>query len=273
MRILDMPDNLARSSWSDDEIAGPMGYRHSVLFDCARDAMVAYHDITRTPVGLPENICPELVSYVMAHGHEVVFEPISQLTGLAKSAVHLYGYQAWQKGASLSLDPLMTGWVRSLKTESAIISFGHKKMLSIGYGGAFLTDDQGLAGEMAERGHWNSYYSHFLIEAIKGFYDHIQARWETVGLWDKYLGDDLSRISQEQLMPWRVMRRQPAGRRERDGIVSYLRGAGIAVGTNYPPIGGHNEWGDTVLNFFCPPKAEKLEIQRACDVIKKALYG
>ncbi len=138
-------------------------------------------------------------------------------------------------------------------------------MLSIGYGGAFLTNDESLADLMEEEGHWNEYYTPHLKRAINGFYEDIQQRWGEVRLWDRYLGDSLIRIPGEQLMPWRVMRRAwtPG---LRNCIVRALRDGGYGVGTNYPPLEGSNVWGDTVLNFFgCPAR----EIQNACEIIKR----
>ncbi len=253
-------------TWKDTEIAYSMGYEHCVLFDCARDAMRAYLEVKDSRAFLvPENICPSLADMVQP-------AKIDQKTGLSEYAVHLYGYQAAnQSGDPIALDPLMTGWVRHLKTKSAIISFGHKKMLSIGYGGAFLTNDKALAQEMEVRGYWNQSYSDHLLGAINGFYEHIQRRWEAVQLWDRYLGDSLIRIPGEQLMPWRVMRRARDAF-QRYNIVYELRKEGIEVGTNYPPLTGSNQWGDTVLNFFCSANKEWwIEIRRACQIVKRTV--
>ncbi len=251
-------------SWADDEIAGPMGYTYCVGFDCARSALRVW------PYGivLPGNICPS----VYAQRADAELEGIDQTTGLAKRApVHLYGYQSPATGFRLTLDPLMTGWIRRLKSESAIISFGRKKLLSLGYGGAFLTNDQSLAEQMKERSFWNESYTPRLMRALDGFADDIDASWEVVDLWDRYLGDCLFRIPQEQIMPWRVMRKAWTPF-QRFHIVEALRAHGYPVGTNYPPLdGGHNEWGDTVLNFLCSPDQEKVDIMNACDVIKRAI--
>ncbi len=258
-------------SWYDDNIAGPMGYEHCVLFDCARDAISAYHHVVPAkPLALPENICPELVSHMRRKCHKVLFGEIDQTTGLSDGAVHLYGYQAQGAGvdeAELTIDPLMTGWVRRLRSPSAVISFGLKKMLSMGYGGAFLTNDESLANEMENMGCWNSDYTYFLRTALEDFSKRRILRFETMALWDRYLGDLLSRIPGEQLMPWRVMRRARDWL-QRENIKIALRDAGYDVGTNYRPIRGTNRWGDTVLNFFCPPLQEKAEIKGACELIK-----
>ncbi len=250
-------------TWYDDEIAGPMGYKYCVLFDCARDALRAWP----RGVSFPGNICRS----VFEARSDALLEEVNQETGLATySPTHLYGYQSSAgEGFSLSLDPLMTGWIRQLKTESAIVSFGRKKMLSIGYGGAFLTNNESLCNEMADKGHWNGYYTQWLLQATDRFHDHIQKRWEVAGWWDRYLGDTLTRIPGEQIMPWRVMRRAKDFR-QRQEIASELRDAGIDVGICYPPLEGSNVWGDTVLNFFCTDIL-KLDVQRACHVIKQVV--
>ncbi len=255
-------------TWQDDEIANPMGYAYCVLFDCARDALAAYREVTGFVLSLPENICPRVAQ--VAGG---LLEPINQNTGLADLPVHLYGYQATNNPyAKVSLDPLMTGWLRHLKSESAIISFGAKKMLTLGYGGAFLTNSEAFAEEMDERGHWNQRYTQPLIEAFNWFPDNIKKRWEIVWMWDRYLGDSLIRIPQEQIMPWRVMRRTfDEGGRNR--VVRGLRSYGFDVGTNYPPLMGSNQWGNTVLNFFCSPRIEEEKIQQACSIVRRATGG
>ncbi len=248
--------------WQNDEIAGPMGYTYCVLFDCARDALKAWP----FEISLPGNICPD----VYAARPNAMLEEVNQKTGLATfSPTHLYGYQslAWE-GFELSLDPLMTGWVRHLKTPSAIISFGRKKMLSIGYGGAFLTNDQASAEHMEEKSRWNNRYNPDLLLALDNLGSDIRKRFDIIALWDRYLGDSLLRVPAEQLIPWRVMRRAK-NLFERNRIVQALRNAGYDVGTNYGPVGGTNIWGDTVLNFFCSPDLEKTEIDTMCDIIKR----
>ncbi len=255
-------------TWQDDEIAGPMGYTRCVLFDCARNALCAYHDYTEKPLGLPENICRELVNHMEERGHTVVLGEINPITGLALGAVHLYGYQACQDGASLSLDPLMTGWVRRLKTDSAIISFGRKKTLSMGYGGAFLTNQQGLAEVVGDDSNWNEDYTDLLREELPLLKDLRLRRFETIELWDRFLGDTLIRIPGEQLMPWRVMRRAHSFY-ERQEIVRALRRAQFPVGTNYPPLTGRNEWGDTVLNFPAHPDVDPENIRVMCNIIER----
>ncbi len=251
-------------TWQDDEIAGPMGYRHCVLFDCARDALRAWP----WAVCLPGNVCREVYDACPS----AMLEEVNQNTGLAKySPTHLYGYQSPAgQDFKLSLDPLMTGWIRRLKTESAIISFGRKKMISMYYGGAFLTNDDGLADLMEEQGHWNESFTDSLLRALRALPVTIEKHFEVIDLWDKHLEDLLIRVPAEQLMPWRAMRRAQS-LEQRTDIVSALRGFGLAVGTNYPPLEGSNEWGDTVLNFPCPVQSHT--VIDTCEVIKRVIYG
>jgi len=129
-----------------------------------------------------------------------------------------------------------------------------------------------LLNEMAPQGHWNERFTDILLERLATFPEDRLAHFDTIALWDRYLGDSLLRIPAEQLMPWRVMRRARS-RTEREWIVLRLRGAGFDVGTNYPPLKGRNEWGDTVLNFPCPPNQDKLEIQKACEIIGRVVSG
>ncbi len=250
-------------SWQDDEIAGPMGYRYCVLFENARAAMRAYP----LPIRLPHNICPQ----VAAASSDTDYCPVNSETGLCDLQVHLYGYQGGSaEETAISLDPLMTGWVRRLQTSFAIISFGRKKMLSVGYGGALLADNLTVADNMRISSSWNGAYTADLKTALKGFNELIEKRFEVVDLWDRYLGDSLIRIPAEQLMPWRVMRRA-RHRGERDVIVETLRAHGMPVGTLYSPLEGRNVWGDTVLNFFCSPKIERVAIYDMCELIKRVV--
>ncbi len=261
-------------TWQDDEISGPMGYKHCILFDCARDAISAYLGITGEILGLPDNICPELVSHLRDRGHKIVFGEVNPLTGQTDGCVHLYGYQAPHSpdtACTLSVDPLMTGWVRQLKTPSAVISFGRKKMVSMGYGGAFLTDDDDLASFMQEKGRWNDDYTDALRNVLPKLKEFRLQRFEIADLWDRYLGDTLIKLHGEQLMPWRVMRRA-YDRESRGEVVLALRASGFDVGTNYPPLQGRNYFGDTVLNFPTLANTPKAEIQEACEIIKRIVH-
>jgi hypothetical protein len=247
-----------------------MGFNQCILFDCGRDALRAYMKESQWGISLPENICPTVHDVVK---NRVRLLPINQNTGLTDSApVHLYGYQAYNEDPyshDVALDPLMTGWLRHLKNESAIISFGHKKMLSLGYGGAFLTNDSSLAQSMARSGRWNECYTQPLLKKLREFPESIEWRREVIDLWDRHLGDALIRIPREQIMPWRVMRRA-VNRGQRDNIVELLRNEGIDVGVNYPPITSYNQWGDTVLNFFSTESYQPA-IKKACEIIRGAI--
>ncbi len=260
-------------SWHDDEIANKMGYQYCVLFDTARDAITAYHTVVPDkPLGLPENICPELVEHMHNVGQRIVLGKVNPHTGLANGDVHLYGYQApmGKNGiADLALDPLMTGWVRHLRNTSAVISFGLKKMLNVGYGGAFLTQDAILADQMEHYASWNDDFSDLVRHRLNLLKDRRLERFDTIGLWDRFLGDSLIRIPGEQLMPWRVMR-QAHTALVRWSIVKTLRLGGYPVGTNYPPISGMNWWGDTVLNFPVVDLGRE-EIQQMCDIIRRVV--
>ena len=252
--------------WYNDDIANPMGFEYCVLFDCARSAMRTYLEVMDLESFLvPENICPSIVDMVTPTRTDPT-------TGLCDYAVHLYGYQGSNRKDvdPIALDPLMTGWLRSLNTNSAIISFGRKKMLSLGYGGAFLTNDRSLFEHIMAGENWNDYYSDRLRAALIIFHDEIQERWEKVDIWDRYLGDTLLRVPKEQIMPWRVMRRAHS-LGERNNIVELLRNVGIDAGINYPSLKGHNLWGDTILNFFCSPNIDKADIYQACEIIKGAI--
>ncbi len=256
-------------SWQETDLANPMGYARCVLFESARAAMQAYIKITGVKLSLPENVCPEVVAAVSAK-----FEEIDQTTGLADLPVHLYGYQAdFTQRRALTIDPLMTGWRRQLKTLSAIVSFGRKKVLSIGYGGALLTNDGLFAEEIVELSRWNTSYTQPLITALDSFSEDLERRWYTIDLWDQYLGDLLIRIPKEQIMPWRAMRQAPSAM-DRMAIVQALRKARLAIGTNYPPVlGDSNHWGDTVLNFPCTSQVGLGYIQRTAEIIEQVING
>ena len=93
------------------------------------------------------------------------------------------------------------------------------------------------------------------------------------GLWDRYLGDLLTRIPQEQIIPWRVIRRVTNGKR--DEVVKQLRTIGIPVGTNYPPLSGITnkyaiQWGEEVINLWTT--IEKDSIPNACEVIETVMW-
>lgn len=256
-------------SWADDKIAGPMGYSYAVLFPRAREAVAAYVMATDRTLELPTNICPEVITYAGA----CVVREINQETGLADVPVQLYGYRQEYKDR-LEIDPLMTGWVGKPCCDSTIISFGFKKTLNIGCGGALLTNNRGLAQAMEPYqylpgGLGDTELTALIQMGLLQIHRQRAIGFERIALWDRYLGDSLMRIPMEQIMPWRVMRRVPS-LGVRDEIVSALRGK-HDVGTNFPPLSGSNKWGDTVLNFF--PDCPQIEIAATCEIIKRVVNG
>ncbi len=203
-------------SWADDEIAGPMGYKYAVLYAQARNALEMYP----APLPLPTNIC----SAAARCARTKTFYEVSSHTGLARELpVHLYGYQAGTFG-EVALDPLMTGWVVPLQTLSAIISFGRKKMVNACYGGAFLTNDRDLAEKMQPQGffRWNHRFDETVSELLDELPQSRIRRFECIDVWDRYLGDSLTKIPGEQVMPWRVIRRVPRPKEFSDPNVERL---------------------------------------------------
>ena len=243
-------------SWADEKIAHPMGYEHAVLFPRARDAIWAYQKILDGPICLPENICPQVLTGLA--DDEIRLVRVNDETGLADIPVQLYGYRKNIPGF-LEIDPLMTGWGLKPFCVSSIVSFGYKKFISIGYGGAFLTNNENFWKEMCECQWWPFGEDGGPSWSLKHFLDRfLELRadgFKNIYKWDSALGDLLPRIPMEQVTPWRVMRRVPNGKR--DAIVKELRARGIPVGTNYPPLTGSNKWGDEVINFF--PDCERAE--------------
>lgn len=257
-------------AWADDEVAGPMGYRFAVLFPQARVALATYCAL-KGSIRLPSNICRTAAEAAVADGEELEPAPVDSETGLAEGLpVYLYGYRTPAYG-KLSLDPLMTGWVRKPACMSSIVSFGRKKMMgNTPAGGAFLTNDMGLAEQINQFGYWPDKLTDQVRTGLQTLTARISLGFYYADLWDRYLGDTLIRIPAEQVVPWRIMRRVPDGKR--DAVVSALRAAGFDAGTNYPPLTGRNEWGNTVLNLFVVPE-DKAEIPQACEIIKRVMNG
>lgn len=243
------------------KLADAMGYEYCTLFDTARNALRALAFETWWPLPIPSNICPAL-------GREVPraqLWPVHPETGLAEYLpVQLYGYRCRGDGYRLDLDPLMTGFLRRPIAEKSIISFGPKKMLDAGGGGALLSN-KGFKGK--------PFFPECLRERIedklKWFARDIERRRDQIETWNRYLGDSCIRIPREQIMPWRVMRRIPE---KRDAVVKALRDAGHPVGTNYPPLPGVTDlgainWGLEVINFF----PDWPDVEGACEIIKRTL--
>ena len=268
-------------SWADKAIANPQGYERAVLFPRARDALAAYRVISaRTP--LPICVCPEIA--VLA----TEFLDVDDC-GMAYGT-QLYGYRL-EHEEDLDLDPLMTGWFLGATNSHRIVSFGANKILPLTGGGAFLTCDAHLAGEMEKVGGdffpgGNSYIG-TVEDALAAMDRTVYNRRSMIKLWDRYLGDMLGRIPREQIMPWRVMRLAPQAKRA--GLIAALRHAAIAVSTNYPMIGTEDEclypggmaWESTVINFplildGIPPAPKECDsyesyVERAATIIYQAL--
>jgi hypothetical protein len=241
------------------KIARAFGYEYCTLFDSARAALRTWWGAEWwRSLQIPSNVCPELYSATLVY--ETV--AVNPETGLAGVGVNLYGYRDFNPTRFYEIDPLMTGFLREPRAKETVISFGRKKMLDIGAGGALLSNTK----------LWFGYFPAGLREHLEYkwtyFHNDVQRQWLRMETWDRYLGDSCVRIPQEQLMPWRVIRRIPE---KRDAVVKALREANIPVGTNYPPLPGVTDsgaiqWGKEVINFFpeWPP-------EKACEIIKRTI--
>jgi hypothetical protein len=251
------------------KIARAFGYEYCTLFDSARSAIATWS--TKTwwwPGEIPSNVCPALWATM---GWPLIV-PVNPETGLAGVGVHLYGYRDF-RNVNREIDPLMTGYLREPRAKETVISFGRKKMLDIGAGGALLSNTKPWFGYFPEGLRWA------LTQEFTLLHHKLGERWRRVEWWDCYLADSCVRIPGEQLMPWRVMRRIPdqrEGQRLRDFVVQKLREAGHDVGTNYAPLPGvidpgAIQWGREVINFFVGPDQDQNEIRRACELIKRTI--
>jgi hypothetical protein len=248
------------------KIARAFGYEYCTLFDSARSAIrCSWTGAEWWPGALPSNVCPALWETMLKRPQIVAVDPE---TGLAGVGVNLYGYRDSNPTRFYEIDPLMTGYLREPRAKETVISFGRKKMLDIGAGGALLSNTKPWFGYFPEELRGELEYE------WKCFYARIGERWRRVEWWDRYLGDSCIRIAQEQLMPWRVIRRIPG---KRDEVVKALREGGHPVGTNYPPLPGVTDagaikWGKEVINFFIGSDMnDQYEIHKACEIIKRTI--
>jgi hypothetical protein len=243
----------------EGRIARAFGYEYCTLFDSARAAIRSWRKMEWWPGALPSNVCPVLWETMLRRPQIVAVDPE---TGLAGVGVNLYGYRDLNPTRYYEIDPLMTCFLREPRAKETVISLGRKKMLDIGSGGALLSNTKP----------WFGYFPEGLRERLEWkfqtLHEDIKWRWASVDAWDRHLGDSCVRIPQEQLMPWRVIRRIPE---KRDAVVKALREANIPVGTNYPPLPGVTDagaiqWGKEVINFFpeWPP-------EKACEIIKRTI--
>ncbi len=248
-----------RRNTLENKLAEAFGFEFCTLFDTARSALAA---TGFDAIPIPSNVCPALGKLLPRAPRF----PVNPKTGMADVRVQLYGYRVERQDIQcyLDLDPLMTGFLRKPCARNAVISFGPKKMLDAGGGGALLSNEP-FKGK--------TYFPEGLRKRVEWVFKHfagdVEVRRSKIDEWDRYLGDSCVRIPQEQIMPWRVMRRIPE---KRDAVVKALRDAAIPVGTNYPPLPGVTdpgaiEWGKTVINFF----PDWHDIAGACEIIKRTI--
>ena len=247
------------------KIARAFGYEYCTLFDSARSAIATWKNTTWWYLRrIPSNVCPVLWETMLGRPQIVAVDPE---TGLAGVGVNLYGYRDLNPTRFYEIDPLMIGYLREPRAKEMVISFCRKKMLDIGAGGALLSNTKP----------WFGYFPEGLRDELEYQYGifnrQLGERWKRVDWWDRYLGDSCVRIPQEQLMPWRIIRRIPG---KRDEVVKALREAGHPVGTNYPPLPGVTDagavqWGREVINFFIHKDIEQYEIHKMCEIIKRTI--
>jgi len=239
------------------KLADAMQYEYCELYDTARSAL---HALGVSRPCIPSNVCSEL-RRVLPLAWVV---PVSAQTGLAPiTNVHLYGYQSDTYDRYLSIDPLMTGYLRPTGAHHTIISFGHKKMLDAGGGGALLCNYQSK-----RKSNFPEHLRGEIEYKLEMLLSDIRYRRDSIDWWDCWLVDSCIRIPREQIMPWRVMRRVPE---KRDAVVKAIRDAGYPVGTNYPPLPGVTDpgaiqWGREVINFFPDSDAKAIS-----EIVKRTL--
>ena len=251
-------------------LADLMGYEYCILFPRARDAVRFYAEF-RPITEIPSNCCPVLAASIPYHVARV---PVYPKTGLATDVpVQLYGYRQLVRDAELEIDPLMTGVMGQPFAKSSIISFGWGKTIELGAGGALLTNDRDMAvheHRYVPKPYFPQVLREPLAHKLENLHGTIQDKWLMMKYWDQLLGDTLTRIPQEVVVPWRIIRRVPNGKR--DVLVKALRAAGYNAGTNYPPLYGvtHPDavtWGEEVINLW----GVSTDISATCDTIKRAM--
>lgn len=267
----------------EGNLASIMGYEVAGLYPSARSALLAWQNVEccepwfrYDAVSIPSNVCPELRRVLPGASVDAV----SGQTGMAPDVpVQMYGYRNVCPGAKLDLDPLMTGCLQPPFAECAIISFGRAKTIDIGGGGALLTNFKWIDKRKHNAKHLlgREYFPHILrdplFKALQYLHDNIKRRRDCIELWDRHLGDSCIRIPQEQIIPWRVIRRIP---KKRDAVVKALRAAGFDAGTNYPPLPGVTDpgaisWGKEVINLWVSEDYDEPRIKAACEIIKRVI--
>ncbi len=165
-------------------VAEGFSREYAVLFGRARDALLAILEVVgaQGPLLIPSNICPEVYLAFVAAGHRPTLVAVSATTGLPDDAAlaaamrgcdrpgvvmptHLYGYvQPYAETLAVARergwfimenDSLATGH-RALSMPAqlaadapSVVSFGTGKTLAGGAGGAVLSNDARLAGQLA----------------------------------------------------------------------------------------------------------------------------
>ncbi len=245
-------------------LAQGMGFEYAILFPSAREALRAY-SVLESPVTIPSNVCLVLKRWA------TTIVPVNEW-GTAPGT-QIYGFREIH-GEPLDIDPLMTGWFGEPFSLHSVVSFGRHKTVSVGAGGAFLTNDRAIYVMLKGMG----YFPEGLLEALEyrllTLPQALDEKWRITSLWDRHLGDMLLRFPLEQVVPWRVMRICAGHLREK--IVWELRKKGYPVSVNYPPLPGVTDpvavrFGEEVLNF--PLDVSEFEIVGAAGVIRKVLNG
>ncbi len=245
-------------------LAEYFGYEYAIGFPRARDAIKAYVG-KYGRIEIPSNCCPALA--VAADPWHII--PVDANTGIVPNLpVQLYGYRQIVPAAALEIDPLMTGIMGKPFAKHSIVSFGWNKTIELGAGGILLTNDPQDVTDFPDT--FPPLLFEPLEEELGRLHEKIQAKWLLSKYWDQHLGDSLERIPQEQVIPWRTIRRVPDGKR--DSLVKALRAAGYNAGTNYPPLPGVSDegaikWGQEVINLW----GASTDIPKACDLIKRVM--
>ena len=244
------------------------GYEYAIGFPRARDAVKAYV-LKYGPIEIPSNCCRALLEAAVGHGSPVEVLPVDAQAGIAPGLpVQMYGYRQIVPGSPLEIDPLMTGVMGKPIAKHSIVSFGWNKTLELGAGGILLTNDPQDVTDFPDT--FPPLLFDMLEEELGRLNEIIRAKWLLSKYWDQHLGDALIRIPQEQVIPWRTIRRVPGGRR--NAVVTTLREAGLNAGTNYPPLPGVTDegaiqWGNEVINLW----GAASDIPRACEIIKRVM--
>ena len=288
-------------------LAQTFGYGHAVLFGRARSAIAALIREFGTPglpVVLPSNVCPDLCLAIEASSAQPHLVSVDAASGLPTDArlaaalralpagivmpCHLYGiwqdhpecleaarHANWfvlENDTLLATARLERGAARLAKGDALLLSFGNSKTISLGNGGALLTDDPALAaalrGQLRDRppsgpalaehetrvallrrmhrdapidpdpqaGVVWSFPADLekpLHQALLELPRSVDRLRRQHGAWSKALArHDLSPAPVPRV-PWRWIARVP---RARDAVVAALRQAGFDAGTNFPPL-------------------------------------